>query len=145
MTVLSREAARDELVEGLTVALDGLTASVYGYQAPVEAGLTPCVRVFGAGTLRPIVPETGRRSHFRLVVQVWVLAYDREGGWTEADAEDRLDAIEQAIAAWLGDNQFNEVWTAIEYAAMSTVTAAVTQAGETYLVEDIPIEVYVYG
>lgn len=145
MTAKSREEVRDRLVAGLTVALNDLVAAVYGHQEPVQPGLSPCVRIFSAGTLRPIVPDTGQRSHFRIIIQVWVLAYDRAGGWTEADAEDRLDAIERALSEWLGENQVNETWTAIEYAAMSTVTAAVTEAGETYLVEDIPVEVYVYG
>lgn len=145
MSVLSRETVRDEIASGLTTALAALAQAVYGQQEPVQAGLSPCVRVMGAGSRRPIVPETGRRSRFRYTVQVWVLAYARDGSWTAAQAEDRLDALEQAIAQWFGDNQLGHNWTAIEYADYSNITSAVTEAGETYLVEDIPIEVYVYG
>lgn len=145
MTVMSRAQVRAEIVAGLSAALAPLVQQVYGHQQPVEAGLSPCVRVVGMGAQRPIVPATGRRSRFRFAVQVWVLAYDRAGGWTEQDAEDRLDAVEQAIAQWCGDNQLGHAWTAIEYGGYSAVTAAVIEGGETYLVEDIPLEVHVYG
>jgi hypothetical protein len=144
-TVISRKDVRKEIASGLATALSSLVVAVYDHQKPVEAGLSPCVRVFGLASQRPIVPATGRRSRFRFNVQAWVLAYDRNGAWTEEDAEDRLDDIEQAIAAWFGDNQLGHLWTAIEYAGFSAVSAAVIEGGESYLVEDIPIEVQVYG
>lgn len=147
MSVMSRKTVRDHIAAGLTTGAP--TAQiVYSGQKKVESSPTPCIRVFSSGSGRPAVPKSGRRSVFLFIVQVWVLLYssDPGDGWDSDQAEDALDTIEAEIAEWIGDNQLTpDMWTSIEYSGTSFATNVVLTGGLTYIVEDIPIEVRVYG
>jgi hypothetical protein len=134
--VMNRETVRDAIVAGLTPAMT-LAQLVVGHQKANVGSQWPAVLVFTAGSERPQVTEQGIRSRFHYVAQLWVLYYDKEGGWTEADAEDALDALEQQFTAWMANNQVNEVWTTLMFDGRSRV--GVTAPGESYLVEEIPI------
>ncbi len=65
--------------------------------------------------------------------------------WTEADAEDRLDDIEQAVAGVIESNREESgYWTFIGYMEMSTVSN-VAISGTPYIRETIPITAEVFG
>lgn len=138
---IPREPVRDALVEALRPALT-VAQSVEGYKANIQ-GQWPAVRLLTDGSLRPQVTEAGIRSEFYYLVQLWVL-YHKEGVWTEAEAEDTLDALEQQLAEWLANNQVGELWTSLMFNGRSTVVTT-TEGGEPYLVEEIPIKAEVYG
>lgn len=138
--VMSREIVRDAIVEQMRPALT-VAQSVEGHKANIQ-GQWPAVRVLTGGSLRPQVTERGIRSEFYYVVQLWVL-FQKEGLWTEAAAEDTLDALEQQLAEWMANNQVNEIWTGLMFDGRSQV-GTTNEGGETFLVEEIPIKAEVY-
>lgn len=137
---MSREVVRDAVVAGMRPALT-VAQSVEGHKANIQ-GQWPAVRLLTAGSLRPQVTERGVRSEFYYVAQLWVLYY-KEGLWTEAEAEDTLDALEQQLAEWLANNQVGEIWTGLMFDGRSRV-GTYNEGGETFLVEEIPIKAEVY-
>lgn len=144
MSAASRKAVRTEIATGLAVALDSLAQAVYDHQKTISPGLSPVVRVFSAGIQRPPLADDGTgRTQMRFTVQLWVLLYGE--GWTEEDAEARLDDLEEAVANWVWQNQLGHSWSDLRYAGLSTVDNAVIEGGTPYIVEDIPLEVWIYG
>lgn len=138
---MSRKMVRDALVTAVTPALT-VAQVVAGYQKANVQGQWPAVLIFTSGSLRPQVTEQGIRSEFHYIAQLWVLYY-KEGYWTEAEAEDTLDALEQQLAEWLANNQVGELWTSLAFNGRSRVSI-VPNSGEPYLVEEIPIMAEVY-
>lgn len=144
MSAASREDVRKEIASGLEVALASLAAAVYPSQRAIPAGLSPVVRVFSSGIQRPPLAADGTgRTLMRFTVQTWVLLYADD--WTEDDAEDTLDALEEAVANWVWQNQLGHSWSDLRYTELSTVDNAVIEGGVPYIVEDIPLEVWIYG
>lgn len=137
---LNREIIRDTLVEDLRAALT-VAQKVEGHKANIN-GQWPALFLLTAGSLRPQVTEAGIRSEFYYLAQLWVL-YHKEGLWTEAEAEDTLDALEQQLAEWMANHQVGELWTALMFNGRSQVGITV-DGGESFLVEEIPIKVEVY-
>jgi len=144
VSAAGRRAVREEIAAGLEVALASTAAAVYPYQAAIPAGLSPVVRIFSAGIQRPPLAADGTgRTHMRFTVQTWVLLYG--DNWTEEDAENTLDALEEGIANWVWQNQLGHSWSDLRYTELSTVDNAVIEGGTPYIVEDIPLEVWIYG
>jgi hypothetical protein len=139
--VLNRETVRDAIVAGLTPALT-VAQLVAGYQKVSVKGQWPAVLVFTSGSLRPQVTEQGIRSEFYYLAQLWVL-YRQGEQWTEAQAEDTLDALEQQLTEWMSNNQVNEVWTSLMFNGRSTISI-LNVGGEAYLVEEVPLKAEVY-
>lgn len=140
-SAMNRELVRDAIVVGLQPALT-VAQLVVGHQKANLQGQWPAVMVFTAGSVRPQVTEQGIRSEFHYIVQLWVLYY-QEGLWTEAQAEDTLDALEQQLTEWMANNQVGELWTSLAFNGQSTVSI-VTVAGEPYLMEEIKVMAEVY-
>ena len=138
---VNREVIRDAIVTQLRPALT-VAQSVEGHKANIR-GQWPAVRLLTDGSLRPQVTERGIRSEFHYLAQLWVLYY-KDGLWTEAEAEDTLDALEHQLAEWLANNQVGELWTGLMFAGRSRV-GTFNEGGETYLVEEIPIKAEVWG
>lgn len=138
---MNRELVRDSIVAGLQTALT-VAQTVVGHQKANLSGQWPAAMVFTGGSLRPQVTEQGIRSEFYYVVQLWVL-YFKEGHWTEAEAEDTLDALEQQLTGWMANNQVGELWTSLAFDGRSRISI-VTQAGEPYLMEEISVKAEVY-
>lgn len=138
---MNRELVRDAIVAGMQQTLT-VPQLVVGHQKANIRGQWPAVMIFTAGSVRPQVTEQGIRSEFYYVVQLWVLYY-QEGLWTEAEAEDTLDALEQQVAEWLANNQVGELWTSLAFNSQSTVSI-VTMGGESYLMEEIRVMAEVY-
>ena len=138
---IAREPVRDAIVVALRTALT-VAQSVEGHKANIK-GQWPAVRLLTDGSLRPQVTEAGIRSEFYYLAQLWVLYYQDEL-WSEAQAEDTLDALEQQLAEWLANHQVGQLWTALMFNGRSRVVIA-NEGGETYLVEEIPMKAEVYG
>lgn len=139
-TALNRETVRDELVTQLRTALT-VAQKVEGHKANIK-GQWPALLLLTAGSLRPQFTESGVRSEFYYTAQLWVL-YHKDGLWTEAQAEDALDALEKQLAEWMANNQVGEIWTALMFDGRSRV-GTINEGGETFLVEEVPIKAEVY-
>lgn len=145
---INRELARDALAALIDAALAGSgkpVQAVYGYLVSDLAGQSPVVCVTSAGSRRVSLTGMGSRAEFLLRVDVFVL-YNDQAGWTEADAEDRLDEIEAGIASLVDANQTRAPWAALTYAEPSNRTQAVAVVGgESYAWEQITLRAEVYG
>ena len=138
----NRETARDALTTLLNTELVTTNATVqqtYNYRPSTFDGKSPVVCVSSAGSNRERGTFAGARSNlFRYTIYIFVLY--AATGWTEANAEDRLDAIEQGVADVINDNPQTANWNAIDYAGDS-VRRDVVVGGADYIMEAIPIEV----
>jgi len=144
----NRETARDALAALIQTAMVGAgkpVQAVYNYLPADLAGQSPVVTVTSAGSLRLPLTAIGSRAEFLLQVDVFVL-YNDQAGWTEADAEDRLDLIEATLATLVDANQVSAPWSALSYAEASSRTTAVTVlGGESYAWETMRLRAEVYG
>ena len=107
-----REAIAAGLEETCTTA-----QAVYSYAVSDFKSQWPVVRVMSRGSERPPMTGAGIRSRFTFLVDVWVLFRDPAASWSEEDAENTLDALEQEIISWMTEHQGGEVWTNIYYTA----------------------------
>lgn len=125
MTAQPRDVVRTTFAALLDEALvdtQGLVERVYDYAVGDFGGQSPVVTVTGAGTHRPRMTVQGRHVEHVLDVNVFVLYAAPADGYTEADAENRLDAIDEAIAAVVDEYARTDVWQAIEQPERSAVT-----------------------
>lgn len=147
MAASSRESARDALA---TLFSDNLTGAgqpiqaVYNHEPGDFQGQSPVTTVTGGGVMR----EEGDygdewQNTFYLVVTNFVLYADPSAGWTEADAEDALDDVEQAQANLLRSNRSHPggAWQWLAYDGRSQIVKVRQIGGETYLAEIIPLKV----
>ena len=142
----NRETVRDYLATLLTATLvtaDSVVQAVYNYRIGDFAGLSPVVTVSSAGSNREQIsamPQPGIvQAVFYLTIHVFVLY--AATGWTEAQAEDRLDRIERGIADVLDANRVvANVWQEIDYQG-DTIRDDVLIGGDDYIRETIPIGV----
>jgi len=134
----SRETIRDALVTLLDTALSGTVKTVTGSKAADLAGLTPLVAVLSSGSNREALTFQGTVPTFYLEVQVWVL--QATTGWTNAQAEDKIDEIEALIAGVCEDNVNTANWTRVTYTGRSIVRDQ-TVAGVQYYLEIIPLTI----
>jgi hypothetical protein len=132
----SRETARDDLVALLTTALVGTglpVKTVTGSKVEDLVGITPLVSVLSKGSDRPPATFKGNRSTFLLEIQVFVL--QATSGWTNAQAEDAIDTIENIIAGVFEDNRTAE--RQFEYNGETTILEVAVASVPHYL-EIIP-------
>jgi hypothetical protein len=145
MAATNRETARDALAALLQSALVGSgkpAQAVYGYKVSDFQGQSPVVMVMSGGSGREeLTYDVDWDNIFFLVIKVFVLYADPAAGWTEAMAEDRLDLIEKTIADTLSANYSHSggAWERIGYDGRSQVIEVVSEAGDPYVVEIIPI------
>lgn len=143
-----REAARKTLAGLLELALvgDGKPAhAVYPYQVGDFRGATPVVAVT-SGPMQRSPDSFGGcwRMAFQLRVFVFVAYADESGAWTEAEAEDALDAIEEGIAAVVLGNPRTAAWTMLTYGDNGTQLDAVVIGGVEYRRELITLDVQLF-
>ena len=137
MSTTSRKAARKQLASILQTALvgTGLPAqAVYDNQVGDFQGQSPVVVVSSGGTLWERFTAQGMKPKFALTIHVFVLYADEAGTWTEADAEDALDDIDQIIGQTISANQKSDYWQALTY-ANPTQTGSVEIGGKEYRTE----------
>jgi len=141
MSQPNRETLRDALYTLLNAELVTTNETVqqcYTYRPATFDGKSPVVCVSSAGSNRERLDFSGDRQNvFYYTIHVFVL-YAAEG-WTEANAEDRLDAIEQGIADVISDNPRTANWGGIDYDGRS-VRSDVSVGGDAYIMEAIPIQ-----
>ena len=143
----TRETARDALASLLSTALVGAGKSAqafYGYPVADFQQQSPVVVLCSAGSERLMGTMATRRQsvlHFDIIS--FTLYADAASNWSEADAEDKLDAIESVVDDTIQANLVTDDWADIGYDGKSS-TGNVTIGGEQYRYEVIPITVTVY-
>lgn len=139
----SRKTVRKELAALLSNDLVGsgkLAQAVYAYRVGDFEGQSPVVVVSSGGTLRQPWTMQGTMPVYHLEVDIFVLYANEAGTWTEENAEDRLDDIEQAIAEVIEKHQVNQCWDALTQTEMSERTD-LEIGGVEYIHEMMVVEV----
>jgi hypothetical protein len=144
----TRETARDALATLLSAALVGSgkpAQAFYGYPVADFQNQSPVVVLRSAGSERTMeTMSTRRKSMLSFDIISFTLYADPASGWTEANAEDKLDAIEQVVDETIAANLVNgTTWADIGYDGKSSA-GNVTIGGEQYRYELIPIIITVY-
>jgi hypothetical protein len=133
MTV-NRETIRDALATGLSAKYGANVQEVIGHRTDDLEGKTPLVMVLSANSDRPRLTARGNLATLTFEIRVHVLSKDT--GWTEAQAEDRLDLLESLTAEYVSENQESANWNALDYQGPTVVLDAVI-GGVSYTVERI--------
>ena len=140
-----RAEVRTEFAALLTAGLtgpNGPAQAVYRYRVGDFAGQTPVVVLGSAGSERKRMSFKGHHAAYWLDLFVFVLynLKDPAGAvlWSEQQAEDQLDQIEQLIGLLLDGNQTGASWKAIDYDGRSQIDI-VPEGGLPYLREFIPM------
>jgi len=120
----------------LSSGLSGTVQEVVGHRISDPAGKTPMVGVLSTGALRERLTFQGTTPTFYLSIQILVLAEDATG-YTEADAEDKLDTVEAAVAGVLESNWSTANWSALQPGQSEVLDVAI--GGHAYLLEIIPV------
>ena len=139
----SRKAVRQALANVLRTECTS-AKQVYAYQKAKLKGQTPVLCVTSAGSLRDPLSLQGNKAAFALDIHVFVFYSDGKS-WTEEQAEDRLDDLEQQIALTVEKYRKSTSWAHLAYAERSDARTPVTLEGFTYLHEVVPVEIQVYA
>lgn len=140
MISTSRKDVRQHFAGLLSTALSGTAQAVYAYRKGDFAGSTPVVTVSSLGSIRNPLTFQGMIPSFRLQVDVFVLYNDPASGWTEQNAEDKLDDIEEAITAVVAANQVvSSKWEGIDFAGWSD-RVDISIGGVEYIREYLTLE-----
>lgn len=137
MITTSRKDAREHLasqLEGVLVGTGLPAQAIYSYQVGDFQGQSPVVVVSSGGSLRERLSFQGMKPKYTFTIHVFVLYADEAGTWTEQDAEDALDDIEEIIAGWVASNQKSPYWEAVSFDAPSQ-TSSVMVGGKEYRTE----------
>lgn len=143
----SREPVRKQFSTLLTAALVGEgkpAMAVYDHQVGDFDGNSPAVVVASGPVLRQR-RTLGPCWHTTITLYVYVFVlYADENGWTEANAEDALDAIEALIADTVLANEVAPgYWSKATYADEPTQLDGVVVGGPEYRRELIQVQVEV--
>jgi hypothetical protein len=148
----NRADARKALAQLLASALVGSgkpAQASYAYMPGDFGGQSPVLTVWGGGSLRKqvMLSTTTRQVTFYLTVSTWVLYADRDAGWTEADAEDRMDLLEKSIADVIADHPKTSDWDLLTLGDREAGTRSeinrILVGGKLYMHEEIPVEVQI--
>lgn len=145
---VSRQTSREALAALLSTALVGSgkpAAAVYDYLVGDFQGQSPVV-VVASGPIDRQRDSLGAcyRTSFLLRCYVFVAYSDPAGTWTEADAEDAIDAIEVLIAdTVLANSRSAGAWDSLTYET-ATELDSVTIGGVEYRREIITLRGEVY-
>jgi len=141
---VSRETSRKKLAELMEATITEVS-DVKAYQ-PSIIGATPAIYIRSLGSDRPVMTVRGKMTSFLFDILVIVNQGDPNASppWTEAQAEDLLDAIESKICTVISDNAVVDgAWNRINYMHHSEVRHF-NDEGIPYLMEEIPVEVEAY-
>jgi len=140
-TTYTRQDIRELLATDLDTLLTNVQA-VYAYQKSDFAQLSPIVRVMSDGTLLRELTFTHFQTTYYYTVQIWVVRYSVQYGWSEEEAEALIDTISNTIMGYLDSDMDSKPWTSIDLVDRSTISVGGNEvAGEQFLVEDIPLMV----
>jgi hypothetical protein len=119
--------------------------AVYTAQVGSFAGQSPVLVLTSAGSARSRQTQAGSGAEYRYNLHTFVLYSDAASGWTEADAEDALDAIEAEVAALAEANaRGGTIFNGLAYADPTDARAPAVIDGVEYRHEVIPLVAYVY-
>lgn len=143
MTIINRKTARGQLGTLLSAALVGTgkpAQAVYSYKVSDFQGASPVVVVSSEGADRTQATQQLRNNtHFYYNIFVFVLYKDEVSSWTEQNAEDKIDDIEQLIAGVIVDNCYlSGYWNDLSKNGPST-TDIIEVGGVQYIRESIPV------
>ena len=152
MSVANRKLWRAAIASDLATALVPTYANaLYAGQVADFGGKSPVVIVSSAGSDRPNDTYATQTTALLINLDVFVLYADSANGFDELDAEDALDDIEAAVAAWVQANATrtpaNGVgWTNLEYAGRTGADVGpATIGGQEYRREQIGLRVSIQG
>ena len=147
MASANRETVRDALAALLEAALTGSgkpVQAVYGYLKSDLAGQSPVVMVQSAGIRREMASASDDWDNvMRFELLAWVMDANEASGWTDANVDDAVDAVEAAIADVIAANRRNDNWDELVYADEFTRLLQVTVGSTPYVLERIPVLVTV--
>ena len=141
---------RQDVREALAIAAAPYmtSAKVVFDQMPDSIGKNWPILAFEAtGSRRVRAQFTSLQSTFYFNVYIIVLYADKKEGWTKAQADDTVDAMEHEFATFVEANPKSAGnWNNLAYGDRSIVTPPITDmGGRRYVFEQIPIAVEVYG
>ena len=140
--ITDRKSARQILK---TLLAANLTNAVAGYDyAPHDfAGVSPVFYISSSGS-EP-VPFTGKgvKNKFHLNVHLLAL-YSSNDAYTEAEAENALDDLENQLRQTIAANRKTADWQDIRYAGKTNADQPILIGGELYLHEIVPIVMETY-
>jgi hypothetical protein len=140
--VASRETVRAAFAALLTTALTGVH-TVYNHFEQDPKGKTPVVVVASSGSNRDRMTLQGSQAIFYIDVYAWTLRGKAGTAYDDAASDDKVDSIEEALAAVIDNNQVTANWDAIDFDGRSRIDKAI-QGGEQYWVEQIPLRFEVF-
>lgn len=113
----SRAACRAELASILDAALTGtVVEEVLSYPSdPVSK--SPVIQLGSGGSARANsgINDQRWKNVFRFECMTFVRDADTENGWTEADVENALDAVDKEIADVIANNRVNSNWSYVGF------------------------------
>jgi len=122
--VVNRETVRDAVSTILSSAIvaAGYAQAFYGYQVADFGRQSPVVVVTSGGASRGNLAsrEIGDTS-FKIIIHIFVLYAIEDGSWTEANSEDKLDALEKKIIDLLIDAFDTQNWLTLDAMDFSEV------------------------
>jgi hypothetical protein len=136
-----RQAARKALATLLTSGCD--SAEVVYDHLRGSFDLSPAVVVSSNGSRRQRLTRAGKRTEIFLQIDSFV-EYAIAGTWTEAQAEDTLDALDEEIAAVISANQVTASWAALDEVERSE-RFDVALGGKEYVHESRTVRAEVYA
>ena len=140
MTVPNRETVRDALVTLLSAALVGVgkpCKSVLGYPA-ARISASPLVCVSSTTATSEKIAKASWGWQFQFNIEILVRWKD-SSSWTQANAEDKLDAIWVIVGGVIEANQSNANWQVLEVVEDTCDLVAIS--GDSYRREVIRINV----
>lgn len=134
-----RKALAQLLAGGVSAA-----GVIFDHQADDFGGKSPAVCVTSAASERQrlTLGDARGRATFGLAIHTFVVY--RDADWTPAQAEDRLDLLEQQIFAVVLANPRAESWKTIAYSEPTEARDTVTIGGVVYLHEVILVAISVF-
>ena len=144
MATATRKAVRQQLATLLTAELvtaQSLVQAVYSYRIGDFQGQSPVVVVSSGGSQRIPLTFEGTKPTYQILVHVFVVYSTEDGTWTEEDAENALDDIEEAISGVIAANDaLDNYWISLGVNGKS-VADSVEIGGVEYRREIIELEV----
>lgn len=139
MTIVSRKSAREALASYLSTKLVSATA-VYPFQVADFNKQSPVCYLTSSKAFRERFTRDGFNSEFTINLHNFVLyPSEQTTGYTEQDAENILDQLEQETAEAVLAIKNHEIIKNIRYGEPTNADTAIEIGGETYLHEIIPL------
>lgn len=113
---------------------------VYAYGKAQFGAQTPVVVVTSAGSERQRISM--RETRLTAMFDIHTFVLHRDGAsWTEQQAEDALDDLENQIALFVDQNRATESWHDLGYAGATNARDTVVLEGIAYLHEVVSLAV----